>query len=547
MKSSLTRVERDSMGEVSVPAGALYGASTQRAVQNFPISDLRLAPEFISALALIKLCAARVNARNGSLSRKKAGAIVKAAREVIAGRFYDQFVVDVFQTGSGTSTNTNMNEVLARRARLIMREDPDDRDVLHPNDHVNLGQSSNDVIPTALHLSALVLSRSLLLPALAALEEALASKAEAFADIVKNGRTHHQDAVPIRLGQEFSGYAAQIGQAARSIDQTAERLHYLAIGGTAVGTGVNSAVGFGSDVCAEISQFLGIAVEESENHFRSQATIDDVVAFSATLRTLALAYIKIVNDLRWMSSGPSSGLSEISIPAVQPGSSIMPGKVNPVILESAHMAALQVLGADTVIAYAAQSGSFELNATLPVVAFNLLQAIKLLAVSADNMRQKCIDGIEPNPKGLSGVERNNALATALNPVIGYDRAAAIAKIVSQTGESVLAVALRETGMAEAELKRLLDPLTMTAPGNAVRAKKTPRARTKNMASNGKKGYRVGDRVEFLGYKTAISWGDRKPQRYGFIESIDGAYINVRPRWWPEGEVIERYPAEIKPA
>lgn len=541
------RIERDSMGELAVPSDAYYGASTARALENFPVSELRFPSVFIEALCLIKSCAARVNRELGLLEGDLADAIAEACDRIAAGEFHDQFVVDIFQTGSGTSTNTNMNEVLARRARFILREDPDDREVLHPNDHVNLGQSSNDVIPTALHLSALVLTRRILLPALAALEQSLASKAEEFADIVKNGRTHHQDAVPIRLGQEFSGYAAQIGQAARSIDQAVERLHYLAIGGTAVGTGVNSAIGFGRDVCAEISGHLGIAIEETENHFRAQATIDDVVAFSATLRTLSLACIKIVNDLRWMSSGPSSGLSEIAIPAVQPGSSIMPGKVNPVILESAHMAALQVLGADTVIAYAAQSGSFELNATLPVVAYNLLQAIKLLAASADNMRRKCIDGIKTNAKGLSGVERNNALATALNPVIGYDRAAAIAKIVSQTGESVLTVALRETGLPEAELKRLLDPLSMTAPGNAVRAKKARRARTKKVASNARKGYRVGDRVEFLGYKTAISWGDRKPQRYGFIESIDGAYINVRPRWWPEGEVIERYPAEIKPA
>ena len=547
MKRVNTRVEKDSMGEMRVPANALYGASTQRALENFPISDLRLPPEFVISLALIKLCAAEVNSELGLLTRSKARAISRAAREIVKGQWSDQFPVDVFQTGSGTSTNVNMNEVLARRARLILRADPDDRDYLHPNDAVNLCQSSNDVIPTAMHLSALEMILNELLPALSKLEAALLDKADEFNSLVKSGRTHHQDATPITLGQEFSGYAAQIESARAAIKQSAEGLRSLAIGGTAVGTGVNSAEGFGKLMAEKLSRELGFEVVESPNHFRSQASIDDVVNVSGSLRMLALALIKMINDLRWMSSGPSDGLGEIRLPSVQPGSSIMPGKVNPVILESAHMVAIHVLGLDSGIAFAGQSGNFELNTTLPLVAHNLLQAIKLLARSAENVAEKCILGIEAKPDGLKGVHSNNALVTALAPVLGYDKAALIAKSVVESGDTVLAVAERETDIPASELQALLNPLSLTKAGNISRKQVKKRRKEPGMKKERKRGFRVGDRVEILGYKTAISWGDRKPQCYGFIVNIDGAYIQVRPRWWPEGDVIERYPNELKAA
>ena len=452
------------MGEVSVPNDALYGASTQRAVENFPISDLKLPEEFIRTLALIKLCASKVNQSSGLISKRKAGAIQKALLEIVNGRWMDQFVVDVFQTGSGTSTNMNMNEVVARRSRFILKTDLDDRDYIHPNNHVNMSQSSNDVIPSALHLSALLLVRDRLLPALDELAKSFSRKSRKFKRSVKSGRTHLQDATPVTLGQEFSGYAAQIREARKSINQAVRKLSYLAIGGTAVGTGINSPSGFGKAVCSELSAHLGVTVNESQNHFRSQSTIDDVVALSGSLKVLAVALIKITNDLRWMASGPNDGLSEILLPAVQPGSSIMPGKVNPVILESAQQVAMQVIGADSTITVAGQSGNFELNVTLPVVAYNLLNSIKLLANAADNMRIKCVDGIEANKKSLDRVERNCSLVTALAPLIGYDDAARISKLAQKTGKTVFEVALQETDLDEENLSAVLDPLSMTKPG-----------------------------------------------------------------------------------
>lgn len=463
-KSTRTRIERDSMGEVLVPDHALYGASTQRAVDNFPISGLRLPDEFIQSLALIKLCASRVNQSSGLISKRKARAIQKALQEIVDGKLMDQFVVDVFQTGSGTSTNMNMNEVVARRSRFILRTDLDDRDYIHPNNHVNLSQSSNDVIPSALNLSALLLTKNMLLPALDELARALAKKARKFKNTVKSGRTHLQDATPVTLGQEFSGYASQIREARKMISQAANNLSSLAIGGTAVGTGINSPVGFGKAVCSELSEHIDVTVKETKNHFRSQSTIDDVVAFSGSLKVLAVALIKITNDLRWMASGPNDGLSEIILPEVQPGSSIMPGKVNPVILESAQQVAVQVIGADSTITVAGQSGNFELNVMLPVVAYNLLNSIKLLANTAANMRIKCIDGIEANKKALASVEKNCSLVTALAPMIGYDQAARISKIAQKTGKSVFEIALQETDLGEDELVTVLDPLSMTKPG-----------------------------------------------------------------------------------
>lgn len=537
------RVEADSMGAVSVPSDALYGASTQRAVENFPISDFRMPIEFIRALALIKLSCLVVNREEKRISARKSKAIEKALKEVLDGKWDDQFVVDVFQTGSGTSTNMNLNEVVARRARFFMRADLDDRSSIHPNDDVNLSQSSNDVIPSALHLSALLLAENELLPSLESLRAELERKSQEFAQVVKSGRTHLQDATPITLGQEFSGYEAQLQEAMDFIGLAAERLRFLAIGGTAVGTGINAPVGFGDSVCKHLTGLAGVKVKETGNHFRSQSTIDDVVFVSSALKSLAVGLIKIANDLRWMSSGPNEGLAEITIPEVQPGSSIMPGKVNPVILESVLQSCVYVLGADSAITVAGQSGNFELNVMLPLVAHNLLTSLKILANSARNLSDRCIKGIEANEEVLASVQSNSALATALNPLIGYDAAARIAKIAQQSGKTILAVALEETSISESELKRVLDPLSMTMPRqelSSTRARKSKK-RVKRTGLS----FKVGDKVEILNYKTALSWGDRKPQKFGFVVAVDGGYIYVKPRWWKEGEHFEFYASEIK--
>lgn len=462
-KKSSTRIERDSMGTMRVPATAYYGASTQRAVLNFPISDLRFPRSFIRALALIKMCAADVNKQLGDLDKAKSAAIIKAAREVAKGKFDDQFVVDVFQTGSGTSTNMNANEVIATRAREILGGSRSARDLIHPNDHVNMGQSSNDVIPTATHIAAMIEINAHLLPALRLLHQCLVAKSQEFMPVIKTGRTHLQDATPITLGQEFSGYAGQVERAIARLERACQSLSEVALGGTAVGTGINTDPDFARLVLARLSKRIGFDVHETSNHFQAQSTIDAVVETSGVLKTIAVSLTKIANDIRWLGSGPRVGLGEITLPEVQPGSSIMPGKVNPVIAESLLQVAAQVIGNDATIALAGQSGSFELNVMQPVAAFNLLQSITILAAASENFRVRCLDGIVATERGPEGVSKGLALVTALVPAIGYDTAAKIAHEAASTGETVLEVALRLTNLSQAALQELLDPFKMISP------------------------------------------------------------------------------------
>jgi fumarate hydratase, class II len=458
-----TRIERDSMGEMEVPANAYYGASTQRAVLNFPISDLRFPRQFIRALGQIKQAAAQVNASLGLLDPQIAEAIVQAAQEVIDGKLDGHFVLDIFQTGSGTSTNMNANEVIANRASELLGGSRGSRKV-HPNDHVNFGQSSNDVIPTAIHLSALVSIEYDLVPALQGLQQALEQKADEFMPVIKTGRTHLQDATPIRLGQEFLGYAGQVERGIARMRHAQSELAEVALGGTAVGTGVNTHPEFAGRVCRRLSEMNGVTVHETGNHFQAQSTLDNIVEASGALNTLAVSLMKIANDIRWLGSGPRAGIGEIDIPAVQPGSSIMPGKVNPVIAESVCMVCAQVIGNHTTITIAGQSGNFEINVMMPVSAYNLLQSIGLLAAAARNFTEQCIKGIQATTRGPEMVERGLAIGTALAPVIGYDAAANIAKEASKTGKTIREVAREKTKLTEEELDRILDPANMTKPG-----------------------------------------------------------------------------------
>ena len=456
------------MGEVRVPQSAYYGASTERARQNFPISDLRLPRRFIRALAQIKGAAAIVNAELGLLEAHLANAIEQASQDVEEGRFDQDFVVDVFQTGSGTSTNTNANEVIANRANERLGSPLGARQPVHPNDHVNRCQSSNDVIPSAMQLSASVAISEELLPALSLLEDALRRKSQEFMPIVKTGRTHLQDATPIRLGQEFLGFVGQVELGRRRLQGALAELAELPLGGTAVGTGIGAHPEFAQRVCSHLSRRTGIPLRESSNHFQAQATLDSVLAAAGAVRTVAVSLWKIGNDLRWFASGPRAGLGEITLPEVQPGSSIMPGKVNPVIIESLTMVVAQVLGNDQTILIAAQSGSiFELNLMMPVAAFNLLQSIALLATAAQNLTTRCIEGITATEHGPEMVQQGLMLATALAPTIGYDAAAKIAKEALATGKSVREVARQRTALAPDELDRLLDPSRMTEPGLEV--------------------------------------------------------------------------------
>src|SRR5438128_9290645 len=459
------RVERDSMGEVRVPQIAYYGASTERARQNFPISNLRMPRRFIRALAQIKGAAALVNTELGLLEARLASPIQQAAEEVEEGKFDRDFVVDVFQTGSGTSTNTNANEVIANRANEILGHHLGSRQPVHPNDHVNRCQSSNDVIPSAMQLAALVAIHEELVPALSFLKETLELKAKEFMPVVKTGRTHLQDATPILLGQEFLGYAGQAERAIERIRRAAEELAELPLGGTAVGTGVNTHPDFAERVCAHLSRRAGVMVHETDNHFQAQATLDAVLSTTGALRVVAVSLWKIGNDLRWFASGPRAGLGEITLPEVQPGSSIMPGKVNPVIIESMTMVVAKVLGNDQTIAIAAQSGSiFELNLMMPVAAYCLLESIGLLSASAQNLARRGIAGIKATDRGPQMVEPGLMLATALAPAIGYDAAAKIAKEALATGKPIREVARAKTKLAPQELDRLLDPARMTQPG-----------------------------------------------------------------------------------
>jgi fumarate hydratase, class II len=455
------RVERDSLGEVEVPRDALFGAQTRRALENFPISDLRKPRRFIEALGAIKLEAANVNHELGLLDESLRDAIVRAADEVLEGELDNQFVLDIFQTGSGTSTNMNANEVISNRAIQVMGGQLGSKEPVHPNDHVNKGQSSNDVIPTAIHLSAMISMQQDLLPALEKLRNALAEKAREFDDVIKTGRTHLQDATPIRLGQEFAGYAGQIERGIGRVHKAMDELAEVALGGTAVGTGVNTHPEFASRVCERLSARLGVEVRETENHFQAQSAMDGTVFASGALKTVAVSLMKVANDIRWLGSGPRAGIGEIALPEVQPGSSIMPGKVNPVIAESAAMVAAQVMGNDATIAIAGQSGNFELNVMLPLIAYNLLQSIELLANAAENLTDQSVSGIQATERGPELVEKGLMLATALAPEIGYDRAAEISKEAYKTGRTIREVAREKTDLSEEDLDELLDARKMT--------------------------------------------------------------------------------------
>jgi fumarate hydratase class II len=444
------RIERDTMGEMRVPRDALYGAETARAVENFPISQMRFQRPFLRALGLIKAAAAQVNGRMGHLPQAKASAIETAANEVTEGRYDNAFVVDVFQTGSGTSTNMNANEVIGHLAGT------------HPNDEVNRGQSSNDVIPTALHLAAVETVRDQLLPAMQDLQAALEAKARDFDDVIKIGRTHLQDAVPMRLGQEFSGYAGQVEAACGRVEAALPGLCELALGGTAVGTGLNAPQGFAAAVIAELAIRTGLPLREASNHFEAQSARDAAAFLSAALRSYALSLVKIANDIRWLGSGPRCGIGELQLPAMQPGSSMMPGKVNPVIAESLLMVCAQVIGHDSAIAWCAAAGNFELNVMMPLMVWDLLDSIELLAAGTRNFETRLVRGLEANrERAAAFVEQSLAMATALAPIIGYEQAAALAKEASASGRTIREVARERNGIPSAELERLLDPRSQT--------------------------------------------------------------------------------------
>jgi fumarate hydratase, class II len=444
------RIERDTLGEVRVPADALYGAQTQRAVENFRISGLRFPRAFIRALGLIKSAAARVNGQIGQLPPDLAASIAKAADAVAAGDHDDQFVVDIFQTGSGTSTNMNANEVIGNLAGA------------HPNDHVNRGQSSNDVIPSAIHIAAAMLVNEDLLPAMAELAAALNNKARDFADIVKIGRTHLQDAVPMTLRQEFSGYVSQVEHSVARVRAALDGIYELPLGGTAIGTGLNAVPSFAPAVIADIAARTGLPFREASNHFEAQAAKDAVSFLSGALKTYAVALTKIANDIRWLASGPRSGLGELKLPETQPGSSIMPGKVNPVIAESLLMACAQVIGYDAAITWCCAAGNFELNVMMPVMAYDLLESIALLAAVSRNFSRSAIAGLEADGDRAAGfVEQSLAMCTVLAPVIGYEKAAAIAKEAYRTGRTVRDVARESSGIPEERLNELLDPRGQT--------------------------------------------------------------------------------------
>jgi fumarate hydratase, class II len=453
------RVERDSMGELQVPASALWGAQTQRAVNNFPISGLRMPPAFIRALALIKWAAARTNRNLGLLPEAIAAAVESSALEVANGMHEDQFPIDVFQTGSGTSSNMNANEVIARLATRTLGSP------VHPNDHVNMSQSSNDSIPSAIHIAAAVELRSKLLPALEHLAATIEAKARELTGIVKTGRTHLMDAMPVRLDQELGGWAAQIRANTQRLQAVMPRLTGLAQGGTAVGTGINAHPKFGAEFAAVLAKQTGIDFHPAADFFEALSSQDTAVELSGQLKTTAVSVMKIANDLRWMNSGPLAGLAEIALPDLQPGSSIMPGKVNPVIPEAAAMVAAQVIGNDATITIAGQSGNFQLNVMLPVVALNLLESIALLANVSSALADAAIKGFKVNQKKLDdALDRNPILVTALNSVIGYDKGAAIAKQAYKEGRAIREVAAEQTKLPPEQLRRLLDPLELTKGG-----------------------------------------------------------------------------------
>jgi fumarate hydratase class II len=464
------RTERDSMGELQVPADALYGAQTQRAVDNFPISGLPMPREFIRALGLVKAAAAEANHKLCYLKKGQASAIRAAAEAVAQGDYDDQFPIDVFQTGSGTSSNMNANEVIAHIAAKAGTE-------VHANDHVNYGQSSNDVIPTAIHVSAVLASEEQLLPSLKHLRKVIDKRAKELKHVAKTGRTHLMDAMPITFGQELSGWSAQVSSSIERIGDTLERVRLLPQGGSAVGTGINADPKFGPAVAHELKKLTGVRFESSANFFEGMSSQDAAVELSGQLKTLAVALMKIANDLRWMNSGPLAGLGEIELPALQPGSSIMPGKVNPVIPEATAMVAAQVIGNDATITIGGQSGNFQLNVMLPVIAYNLLQSIQLLANVTRLLADNAIAGFTVNRERIREVlDKNPILVTALNPVIGYDLGASTAKQAYKEKRPIIDVALETTGLAREELERLLDPLSLTEGG--IQESGTPKPRKK---------------------------------------------------------------------
>ena len=464
MGTKPTRGERDTMGPMDVPADAYYGASTQRAVLNFPISGRPIPRAMIRALGRIKCAAARANVDLGLLDARLGDAIGQAAQEVSQGRLDAEFVVDLFQTGSGTSSNMNANEVIANRAAELLGGGRGARDLVHPNDHVNLGQSSNDVIPTALHLGAALAIRDDLLPGLEALGRALETKSCETWGVIKTGRTHLQDATPIRLGQELVGYAAQVRRGIDRATRARDELAEVALGGTAVGTGVNTHPEFARRVCAILAADTGLPIRETTDHFQAQATLDTVLSAAGAVRVVAVSLLKIANDLRWLASGPRTGLGELALPEVQPGSSIMPGKVNPVIAESLIQVCGQVLGNDQALVQAAEWSFFELNTMLPLAGRNLIESVELLGAASKNFAERCVSGMQATAKGPEMVERGLAIVTGLAPLVGYDKAAAIAKKAAASGRTVREVAREETTLSPAQLDQALDPFRMTEPG-----------------------------------------------------------------------------------
>ncbi len=457
------RLEKDSMGELEVPSNALYGANTRRAQLNFPISQLRFGRSLIKSLGLIKQSAAETNLELNLIDEKIAQAIISSSQEIIDGKHDDSFVVDIFQTGSGTSTNMNVNEVISNLSILKLGGEIGSRTPVHPNDHVNKGQSSNDVIPTAIHIAAAISIQDNLLPSMDLLRVSLEKKSKEFWNIVKTGRTHLQDATPIRLGQEFRGYFGQLENSIKKVNSALDELSILALGGTAVGTGIGMNPKFCGSVINKLSKKTGINFSETENHFQSQSTIDGIVYASGCVRSFAVSLMKIANDIRWLGSGPRAGIGEISLPEVQPGSSIMPGKVNPVIAESVTMICAQVMGNDQTVSISGQSGNFELNVMMPIAAHNLVESIEILSTGSENFAKQCVDGLIATDKGPSMVHQGLAICTALAPKLGYDKAANIAHIASETGETIKDVTLRETDLSSEEIDEILEPLSMTEP------------------------------------------------------------------------------------
>ncbi len=457
------RTEQDSMGEIKVPKEAYYGAQTQRAVENFPVSNLRFSRGFIEAIGKIKRCAAMTNMELDLLDDSIAEPIIQAAREVEQGNFDKDFVVDIFQTGSGTSTNMNANEIIARRANELKGDDGETE--IHPNDHVNYGQSSNDTIPTSIRVASAIGVKKNLIPAMKHLRDSFLERGEEFADVAKTGRTHLMDAMPITLQQEFSGYARQLSLGVERLISMMPRLAELPQGGTAVGTGINTHPNFGKLIAEKLSDDTGLSFKEAANHFEVQATVDTLVELSGQLKTIAVGLMKIGNDLRWMNSGPNGGLAEIELQAIQPGSSIMTGKINPVVEESLTLVSAQVIGNDAAITIAAQAGNFELNVMQPVVAHNLLQSIKILANAVRNEADRSVANLSVNKERIAEmVGRNPVLVTALNPKIGYDKGSKIAKKAFKEGRPVKEVALEMTDLSEEELDKLLDPVKMAKGG-----------------------------------------------------------------------------------